>query len=154
MTSTHPVKKGPIDNSTPTDLVLLALQIVYYGFLRIYNRYNRKNLLVRGVASEIRRDETLHARCDGCIDEFVLVAQSRAGNEGEDGILAFECFCERIGAVEVGTDDFDRVWKCGFGGLPGEDRDVEVGVVEESAEDGGTEVASGLKSLSVSSRCD
>lgn len=79
--------------------------------LSIEDRNDCSNSVVGGVAAKLGRDETFDACCYCCVDDFGLIGETLVTDNGDYGILIFECFGEGGWRI-IGFDHGGFWWEC------------------------------------------
>ena len=144
---THPIIERPVHNPRPAQpgrLLTNPLQILQHIDLALEKRNHLNDDRVSGIAPELGRDDALHARLGGRVDDDFLAVE-RGGCGGEDeSVDVLERGSEEGGGCEIPFFDGDGGGKGGGGGGAGEGCDVEFGGREEGGGYGAAEVAGGL----------
>lgn len=95
------------------------------------------------VDAELARDDALDARGDGGVDEGVLLARRRRGDDGDQGVLAGKRRLEGLGRAVVDLLDVHARRRCRGRAGPAEGCDVEPGLLQRLHE-GHAQGAGGL----------
>lgn len=87
---THRISKRTRNQRRPRDLIFLRLQIIHNSLLALEQRRQLPDPRIGSVVAKLAGDEALDARCEGGVDELLLLEEGALSHEADDGVLARE----------------------------------------------------------------
>lgn len=149
---TYIVEEGTRDDSGPTHLVFVLLQVIDFRFLALQNRGQGSDSRISGVVTKLARNESFDTGSKCSIHQLLLVRRAGSSNNVDYSILALESRDKRFMAV-VGPDNSRASREDTGGRIPRKNGDVECSRGKECLENMCPQVSSSLESLSTKFPC-